>query len=92
MENDTLIGVPVTTGERFTMGPPKRLFRDSKLAYPVPVPNYDVSPDGKKFVLVEPIDGGEPERIVVVQTGSPSSVIASRTKSPETNYIERVRG
>ena len=59
--------IEISTGETFTAGRPKQLFRDPNLVYENPTPNYDVSPDGERFVLVEPIEGGEPGKMVIVQ-------------------------
>ncbi len=67
MEGERLMSVAVTVGDTFTAGRPKQLFRNPNLVYLNPTPNYDVSRDAEKFVLVEPIEGGEPPKMVIVQ-------------------------
>ena len=67
VEHDTLISVPVNTEGSFTVGTPERLFQDGRLMLNIPAPNYDVSPDSEKFVLVDQVKGDGQERLVVVQ-------------------------
>ena len=57
----TLVAVSVSSGATFSVGSARRLFehpslRDAGLAS---YPNYDVSADGRQFVLPEPVDLGE---------------------------------
>ncbi len=56
VENDTLMAVSVTTGPRFSVGSPKPLFKDSNLQYNLPGHRYDVSRDGRRFVLAETLE------------------------------------
>ena len=52
------------------MGPPRRLFRSAGLKAGIDWPYaqpYDVSADGKRFVIAEPVDDAPPPTIRVVQ-------------------------
>ena len=64
VEGDSLMAVPVTTEPSFTPGVPQRLF-DAKGAFDGRGQRYDVSADGEKFVLVEPVQG-EPSYVIRV--------------------------
>ena len=72
VEGDWLVVIPITTSPSFSVGPPRRLFRSAALlkaglegfAYANP---FDVSPDGKRFVIAEPIEDAPPPTIRVVQ-------------------------
>ena len=62
VEGSTLVAVSVSSGPTFSVGSARRLFEhpglpDSRgsLSYP----KYDVSTDGRQFVLHEPVDLGE---------------------------------
>jgi serine/threonine protein kinase/dipeptidyl aminopeptidase/acylaminoacyl peptidase len=63
---DTLMAVDVATGSEFRVAVPRPLFRvDFKIVdigYP-----YDVSPDGKRFLINEVVEEGQPATITVVQ-------------------------
>ena len=65
VEDDTLMTVSVTTGPRFSVGSPKPLFKDSNLRRNFVGHGYDVSRDGRRFVLAESIHS--PRAIRVVQ-------------------------
>ena len=67
VENDTLMSLEVTTDPVFSMGAETRLFSSPNLVRPWPVPSYDVSADGQRFVLIEPVGGPRPPMIRVVQ-------------------------
>ena len=54
---------------------------------PARLRRHDVSRDGQKFVIAEPVEDESPSVIPVAQTGTNSSATASRTKSLETNPI-----
>ena len=62
------MAVAVTTTPRFSPGAPRRLFQDRSFGG-LPAPQYDVSADGRRFVLVEGLEGEEvrPPSIGVVQ-------------------------
>ncbi len=53
MEDDTLIAVAVKTTPSFSVGSSTRLFKDASLKWNWPGHRYDVSSDGRQFVLVE---------------------------------------
>ncbi len=68
VEGDSMMAVPVTTSPSLTVGVPGTLFSTPSLGGFTG--NYDVTPDGNRFVLVEPVtdegDVSEP-RIRVVE-------------------------
>ena len=68
VEEDQLMAVSVSTTQGFSPGTPKLLFRDQWLRSPFPKQRYDVSPDGRRFVLREAVEGatGKPPAIRVV--------------------------
>ena len=52
-ESNTLIAVPVqTSGATFSAGKPAKVF-DAKYAEPFPSRQYDVSPDGQRFLVLK---------------------------------------
>ena len=53
-----LVGVSVTTNEQFTVGSRNWLFPLGDMAAASPQANYDVSPDGRSFVLVRMAPAG----------------------------------
>ena len=62
VEGSTLVGVSVWSGPTFSVGSARRLFEHPSLpAGPgsMSYPQYDVSADGRQFVLHEPVDLGE---------------------------------
>ncbi len=67
-ERDTLMAVVVATTPSFTSGAVTRLFQDADLLGGDD-PRYDVSGDGRRFVLREPVAGAEekPPSIHIVQ-------------------------
>ena len=64
--DDTLMAVDVATGSEFRVAVPRPVFRvDFKITdmgYP-----YDVSPDGKRFLVNELVEEGQPATITVMQ-------------------------
>ena len=61
VEGETLIAVSVTTEPRFEAGKAKRLFSDPNLTWQErTMPQYDVSPDGQRFVMIEPAERSRP--------------------------------
>jgi hypothetical protein len=69
--SNTLTAVPVqTSGSTFSHGTPAKVF-DAKYAAPFPARNYDVSPDGQRFLMVKdsPADDqpATPASMVVVE-------------------------
>ena len=66
VEGDALMAVAVSTTPAFSAGTPTLLFQ-GKGAFADRGHSYDVSADGKKFVVVETVPGGRPPAIEVVQ-------------------------
>ncbi len=60
VEGATLIAVPVSAGSRFSMGLANRLFEHSSLMNTVSYPMYDVSANGQRFVVAEPVGAPPP--------------------------------
>ena len=70
VEGDRLIGVSVATAPSFSVGSATPLFSDSTLSVTSPDRReYDVSADGQRFVLVEPVEDDEakPPAIHIVE-------------------------
>jgi Tol biopolymer transport system component len=51
-----MMAVDIATEPGFTVGKPRKLFEGQYQLSPVPPPNYDVLPDGQRFLMIE---GGE---------------------------------
>jgi serine/threonine-protein kinase len=58
----------IATRPSFTAGKPRMLFDGQYLPTPATTPNYDVSPDGQRFLMIKPSEAGEaaPTQINVV--------------------------
>ena len=69
VEGDSLMAVPVTTSPTLTIGAATKLFSDDRLAFLPPVAwlNYDVAPDGQRFILLEAEAGESDVKLRVVQ-------------------------
>ena len=68
VEDDTLMAVGVTTSPEFSSGPPKKLFQSPVFLRGAGSPDYDVSPDGRRFVVPEQIaEEGSPSVIHIVE-------------------------
>ncbi len=71
VEDATLMAVSVSTERGFTLGQPQRLFEsDDLIARQNPtVPEYDVSSDGQRFIMVTPVqdEEAEPAQIRIVE-------------------------
>jgi Tol biopolymer transport system component len=67
-EGDKMMAVDVTTQPSFSAGKPKMLFEGPYLPTPVTFPNYDVSPDGQRFLMLKSVDQSQaaPTQINVV--------------------------
>jgi serine/threonine-protein kinase len=65
---DKMMAVEISTQPRFSAGKPKVLFAGRYQPSPSPVPaaNYDVSPDGQRFLMLKPSESAEPTQINVV--------------------------
>jgi len=66
VEGETLLAVAVTSAADFTVGKAVRLFEQKGIARDAGQ-QYDVSADGQRFVLVEPVGGETSATIRVVQ-------------------------
>jgi Tol biopolymer transport system component len=61
--SNTLTAVPVqTSGSTFNAGKPAKVF-DAKYSTPSPPRPYDVSPDGKRFVMLKDSAAGDPNAV-----------------------------
>jgi Tol biopolymer transport system component len=63
----SLFSVPISTTSGFAFGAPTRLFSNANLVWPFVHPTYDVSPDGRRFVLIDPVGPISQSDIWVVQ-------------------------
>jgi len=62
-----MMAVEIATKPGFTAGKPRVLFEGEYLPTPGTFPNYDVSPDGQRFLMIKPSEAGDaPEQINVV--------------------------
>ena len=49
-----MMAIPIKTSPVFSAGPPRELFDASQMFFPNnPITNYDISPDGKRFIMVQ---------------------------------------
>ena len=64
-----MMGVEIATQPTFTVGKPHMLFEGPYLPTPLTYPNYDVSPDGQRLLMLKPFEqaGAAPTQIVVAQ-------------------------
>jgi len=65
---DKMMAVDVDTQPSFAAGKPRVLFEGRYEPTPATFPNYDVSPDGQRFLMLKPSEAGEaaPTQINVV--------------------------
>ncbi len=65
---DKMMAVDIATQPSFTFGKPHMLFEGQYQPLPVPVVNYDVSPDGQRFLMLKPSEQAQaaPTQINVV--------------------------
>jgi Tol biopolymer transport system component len=65
---DKMMAVDIVTQPGFVAGRPRMLFEKRYEAAPAPIVNYDVSPDGQRFLMIKPVDQEEaaPTQINVV--------------------------
>ncbi len=61
---DKMMAVEITTQPSFIPGKPKVLFEGQYLPTPATFPNYDVAPDGQRFLMLKP---NEPEAAAPTQ-------------------------
>jgi Tol biopolymer transport system component/predicted Ser/Thr protein kinase len=66
--SDKMMAVDIATQPAFTVGKPRMLFAGQYQPTPVTFPNYDVSPDGQRFLMLKPIEQSQaaPNQINVV--------------------------
>jgi serine/threonine-protein kinase len=66
-EGNRMMAVDVTTQPAFSAGKPKMLFEGPYVPQPRTFPNYDVSPDGQRFLMLKAIEQAQaPAQINVV--------------------------
>jgi eukaryotic-like serine/threonine-protein kinase len=65
---EKMIAVDIATQPNFSAGKPRMLFEGPYLPASIPMANYDVSPDGQRFLMVKPVEqeGAAPTQINVV--------------------------
>jgi Tol biopolymer transport system component len=64
---DKMVAVDIATQPSFTAGKPRVLFEGQYLPTPATAPNYDVSPDGQRFLMLKPSEAEQaPTQINVV--------------------------
>jgi len=67
---DKMMAVEIATQPSFSAGKPKMLFQGPYAPTPLTFPNYDVSPDGQRFLMISPAEQSRSPsltQIVVVQ-------------------------
>ena len=53
---EKMMAVDIATQPGFAAGTPRRLFEGRYESAPVPVANYDISPDGQRFLMLKPVE------------------------------------
>jgi eukaryotic-like serine/threonine-protein kinase len=53
---DRMMGVEIATQSGFAAGTPRMVFQGQYEAAPIPISNYDVSPDGQQFLMLKPTE------------------------------------
>jgi Tol biopolymer transport system component/predicted Ser/Thr protein kinase len=53
---DKMMAVEIATQHGFTAGKPWMLFQDEYVPTPATFPNYDVAPDGRRFLMLKPTE------------------------------------
>ena len=56
------MAVDIATQPGFAAGKPRMLFEGPYAADPGTFPNYDVSPDGQRFLMLKPVEQAERHR------------------------------
>jgi eukaryotic-like serine/threonine-protein kinase len=57
------VDTPATPG--FTAGTPRMLFEGTYVTPPIPIVNYDVSPDGQRFLMIKPSEQQQSTQIQI---------------------------
>jgi hypothetical protein len=65
LQGDTMMVVPVRTQPEFSAGAPRVLFQ-GRFEHAFFNHEYDVTPDGQRFVMVKPPEKQEPLRLVAI--------------------------
>jgi Tol biopolymer transport system component len=65
-KDEQVLVVPIQSGPELTLGTPRVLFKGRYASVPWAGNNYDVSPDGQRFVMLEGNLDSVPRRINVV--------------------------
>jgi len=65
---DKMMAVDIAAQPNFSAGKPRMLFEGPYVPTPVFFPNYDVSPDGQRFLMIKPVEQAQaaPTQINVV--------------------------
>ena len=65
---DKMMAVDIATQPGFAAGKPRMLFEGQYVPTPSTIPNYDVSPDGQRFLMIKPtsVQEAAPTQINVV--------------------------
>jgi serine/threonine-protein kinase len=65
---DKMVAVDIATESSFSAGKPRMLFELQYVPTPATLPNYDVSPDGQRFLMLKPVEQAQaaPTQINVV--------------------------
>jgi len=65
---DKMMAVEITTEPSFSAGNPKMLFQGGYVRTNASFPEYDVSPDGQRFLMLKPVEQAQaaPTQIDVV--------------------------
>ena len=66
-----MVSVPITPGPSFAFGTPKVLFSAAAYRAYTGHHEYEVSPDGKRFVMDVPTSGGELPALVLIKNWRP---------------------
>ena len=62
-----MTSVEVAPGAAFSFSPPRRLFSTAPYTPIIPVPSFDVTPDGKRFLLLRETTPTDRNELIVVQ-------------------------
>ncbi|MGA7793131.1 MAG: protein kinase [Candidatus Acidiferrales bacterium] len=57
--NNKMMAVEIATQPGFVAGTPRMLFEGQYAPAPLTFPNYDVSPDGQRFLMLKPVEQAE---------------------------------
>jgi Tol biopolymer transport system component len=66
VHGDQMMTADVHAGRSFEAGPPRVLFTGPFDTRTAPIANFDVSPDGRTFLMIRPVGGAKPTRRIRV--------------------------